>query len=378
MKAITTLLLICSVTLISAQNKQDYYWPLGKDRLMDPEFGALEFDFNQAPFEVGVRGAGLEFGQNNASICDAEGNLLFYSNGCAVANRLHQVMPRGDSINEGIFFDEFWLGDCAFGYPGRQDVLILQDPSDALGYYIIHIPTSIADTADFEIDIDRMLYSYVDMRLDEGNGDVTKKNEPFHLGQIFSAYLTAIPHSNQKDWWIINPVFPSGYVLYLLNNDGFNLHSYPEGPIWDDFFSSSSGNARFSPDGTKYALFNRWDGIRVYDFDRTTGELSNEKVVPWFFDDMGIFTTCEWSPSSQFLYVAEFDSLYQLDVTIEPLIDGLVFIEEFNGAQDPLSTFFATAALGPDCRIYLRSLSSTRSFHVINKPDEKGLACDFV
>jgi hypothetical protein len=375
------LFICCSSFLVSATStaqKQDYYWPLGKDRLMDPEFGALEFDFNQAPFEVGVREAGLEFGQNNASICDAEGNLLFYSNGCAVANRHHQVMPRGDSINEGIFFDEFWLGDCAFGYPGRQNMLILQDPADDLGYYMIHIPTSIVDTASFEIDIERMLYSYVDMRLDGGNGDVTIKNRPFHLGQVFSSYITAISHSNQKDWWILNPVLPSGYVLYLLDDQGLNLHSWPEGPIWDDFFSNDAGDARFSPDGTKYAVFNRWEGIRVYDFDRSTGGLNNEQVIPWHFDDTGFFTTCEWSPSSQFLYVAQFDSLFQLDVTAEPLSDGLVFIEEFNGVQDPLSTFFAKSALGPDCRIYLRSLSSTRSFHVINKPDEPGLACDFV
>ena len=100
---------------------------------MDPEFGALEFDFNQAPFEVGVREAGLEFDQNNASICDAEGNLLFYSNGCAVANRLHQVMPRANSINEGVIYDECWLGNCVCGYPGRQNMLILQDPTDDLG-----------------------------------------------------------------------------------------------------------------------------------------------------------------------------------------------------------------------------------------------------
>ena len=131
--------LIAFLTLIisslSAQ-KQDYYWPFGFNVLNDPDFASLEIDFNEDVFEVGIRNAGLEFDQNNASICDAEGNLLFYTNGCAVANRHHQVMPRGDSINEGIFFDQFWRGDCSFGYPGQQNIMILQDPADELGYYI--------------------------------------------------------------------------------------------------------------------------------------------------------------------------------------------------------------------------------------------------
>ena len=35
-------------------------------------------------------------------------------------------------------------------------------------------------------------------------------------------------------------------------------------------------------------------------------------------------------------------------------------------------------ALAPDCRIYMNSLNGSFSYHVINKPNEKGEACDFV
>ena len=34
--------------------------------------------------------------------------------------------------------------------------------------------------------------------------------------------------------------------------------------------------------------------------------------------------------------------------------------------------------LGPDCRIYMSSLSSTKSIHVINNPDEPTPFCNFV
>lgn len=365
------------LSFMAWSQKEDYYWPFGQDNSQTPEPETLVFDFNNIT-EVETR-EGLEFGQMNASICDADGNLLFYTNGCAVANRLHQVMPNGDSINAGLFFDFVWQGRCDWGYPGRQNVTILNDPGNKDGYYLLQIPryieTPIADTETY------LNYSYVDMSLDNGNGDVTVKNESLYNDtNVLSSYLTSIRHANGEDWWIINPVFPQGYLVYLLSSEGFSLSSIQDGPVWDTFFSSSAGDARFSPDGEHYALFNKWDGVRVYDFDRENGVLSNEQVIPWVYygDGTGIFTTCEWSPSSRFLYLAQADSLFQVDTSVEPLVDGMTFIEEYNGVLDPVGTFFFKSALAPDCRIYIRPGSSSNSFHVINKPDELGQACDFV
>ncbi len=62
------------------------------------------------------------FADNNASICDANGYLMFYFNGCAVMNRYHHVMPNGDSINSGSWFDLYWK-DCKYGYPGHPKIV---------------------------------------------------------------------------------------------------------------------------------------------------------------------------------------------------------------------------------------------------------------
>jgi hypothetical protein len=377
-RIIFTSILVVAITSASLAQKEDYYWPFGQDNSQTTAPETLVFDFNNSPFDIETR-EGLEFDQMNASMCDAEGNLLFYTNGCAVANRHHQVMPHGDSINAGLFFDFVWQGRCEWGYPGQQNVTILNDPSTADGYYLFQVPrfieTPIADTEIY------LHYSYIDMALDNGNGDVTIKNEVLYDDtEVLSSYLTSIRHANGEDWWIINPVFPQGYLVYLLSNEGLTFSSIQDGPVWDTFFSSSSGDARFSPDGQHYALFNKWEGVRLYDFDREHGTLSNEQVIPWVYYGAGTggFTTCEWSPSSRFLYLAQADSLFQVDTSVEPLIDGLVFIEEYNGLLDPVGTFFFKSALGPDCRIYIRPGSSSNSFHVINKPDELGQACDFV
>ena len=121
---------------------------------------AFEFDFNLRPFEPTTRGGELQFDQNNASICDKDGNLLFYTNGCAVANRHHEVMPNGDGLNVGSFFYDFWGGDCADGYPGSQNITILPDPSYDLGYYIIHKPINYnPDLLMSQIFLDSLYYT---------------------------------------------------------------------------------------------------------------------------------------------------------------------------------------------------------------------------
>ena len=79
MKACVLIVLICSGHML-AQNKQDYYWPFGTDQgRNEPGVQAIEFDFSKLPFEPEQRNGGLEFDQNNASICDKDGNLLFYT-----------------------------------------------------------------------------------------------------------------------------------------------------------------------------------------------------------------------------------------------------------------------------------------------------------
>ena len=127
MKIACYILILLTSTQLSAQNKRDYHWFFGGDGIPGPEFGAIHWDFNQKPSVPGTRDAGLSFGQNNTSISTEDGELLFYSNGCAVANRFHQVMPNGDSINAGDFFDDWWDGDCISGYPGRQGITMLPE-----------------------------------------------------------------------------------------------------------------------------------------------------------------------------------------------------------------------------------------------------------
>jgi hypothetical protein len=87
-------LLSIFLNISSAQSKQDYVWLFGSDQNIQEEgIQGIRFNFNDTPFKPIGADQGLSFDQNNASICDKDGNLLFYTNGCAVANRNYQIMP---------------------------------------------------------------------------------------------------------------------------------------------------------------------------------------------------------------------------------------------------------------------------------------------
>jgi len=368
---IISLFFLAYQATLHAQNKRDYYWITGRNTSPEPGIDNYVFDFNETPFVLQDVEGGLHFDNMNISMCDPEGNLLFYSNGCAVANRDHEIMPNGEDINEGDWFDIFWGGDCKNGYPGTQDILALPDPANEEGYYLISKPTINNPTGPSFLR--EMQYSYVNMSLDGGKGDLTEKNQVFYsLDTIQSSYLQAVKHANDKDWWIVQPVRDSSiYLTFLLDNTGIKLVRRQD--IGDDFHwnAGSAGNAKFSPDGTKYAYFNTLNQLRLFDFDRQTGLFSNLEVI--HVRDNNNFSAIEFSPSGNMLYFSTIDILYQLELSSGELI----LIDEWNGISDPFPTIFFLMQRAPDCKIYMCSTSSTNTYHVIHKPDEKGVACDF-
>ena len=364
-----------------AQNKRDYIWLFGftDQEPNTPGTQSFVFDFNKKPFKPRKSDIGLGIASNNVSICDKNGNLLFHSNGCAVLNAEHKVMPNGDSINPGYFFDTYWEGDCNNGYPGTQNILILTDPANQNGYYIIHkIILKKKEKPTYYQDI---LYTYVDMTLDNGKGDVVKKNIVFYDDKKpLGSYLTAIRHANSKDWWILQPLRDTNlYATFLLDQNGLQLIKEQQiGKVFDRN-ASASGTATFSPDGTKYAYYNESDGLLLFDFDRNSGMLSNyRRVVPFDIMGYGIFCSVEWSPNSRFVYTATSTKLHQIDTWEEDLQDGVRLIDTYDGTRNPFFNGFFLMALAPDCRIYMCSTNGNRTYHVINKPNELGKECDFV
>jgi len=254
------------VDFVTAQ-KEDYIWVGGRDRQVSNEIkNGVIIDFNEsgAKFESGI--IGHNFHSYSASICDEDGRLLFYTNGCAILDSTGSVVENGDSLNYNEWFEERWQGNCKRnGYPGTQDIIIL--PYDAEGFAII----SKVKTYNGFAERDSMSMHISRVAIDENmvTKVIVKDSLLYSRGDLSTGYLTAIKALGGSGFYLLQPkVEDSVFVTYYLSENGIqrlvdqNTHHF-----FSKERSSASGTARFSPDGSKYAFYNYHDGLHLYDFD---------------------------------------------------------------------------------------------------------------
>src|SRR5688572_27382027 len=141
-KVLLCVLLVLSLTAVKAQ-KEANIWYFGAQAGMDFNGGA----------PVSLSNGQLYTTEGCASIADANGNLLFYTEGVNVYNRLHVTMPNGTGLMGGT--------------SASQSAMILPVPGNSTQYYIFTVPNTASGG---------LTYSMVDMTLAGGNGDVTTKN----------------------------------------------------------------------------------------------------------------------------------------------------------------------------------------------------------
>src|SRR5690606_20550239 len=97
-----------------SQVKYDYNWIIG--------FGNEGTLINFANDSVTVTSVAKNMLMHvkSGTMSDENGNLLFYTNGCYVANKEHGQMVNGNGLNPGSIHNEF----CSGGYPMSQGILI--------------------------------------------------------------------------------------------------------------------------------------------------------------------------------------------------------------------------------------------------------------
>jgi len=359
--------------------KEDYVWFLGggsgtPGMIWDWSIQDKKPDLKSIPYGIH---------NNNASICDKDGNLLFWSNGCAVINRDQEVMPNGDTLNWDIYREVSDWKKCDKGYPGVQNIKIISAPSVYNGYYIFHKARKY--NGQFEDYTIELRISYVNMNLDGGKGDLEFFDWTINDTPITDSNLEIISGPYGLDWWIIQPIEnDSSFLTYKLSYKGLEKYPDQNSNVLFKRNRSGRGTMRISPDGTKMAYYDYFLNLHVYDFEKQTGQISNHKKVTIFDDaeekpdNQFRFGSVEWSPNSRFMYVAVRDSLFQVDSWEEDMNDGIRLIDVYDGTLNPVATTFYVASLAPDCKIYICSTNGNRSYHIIHRPDELGTACNFV
>ncbi|KGE89029.1 hypothetical protein IX84_04400 [Phaeodactylibacter xiamenensis] len=165
---------------LSAQ-KHDYTWLFSEQYITSNDWGeASRLDFNSSPPVISAPDSvQMIFGGTNFTMSNAEGGLIFYTNGCEIHNARHQLMENGDGINPGDVHDH--QCDESQYSPGytvpTQGALALPKPNTPNIFYLFHIRSAYDPILGAPYGaLIQLLYTVVDSAQNEGNGSVVEKN----------------------------------------------------------------------------------------------------------------------------------------------------------------------------------------------------------
>lgn len=296
--------------------------------------------------------------EGSATISDAiTGELLFTTDGTNVWNRDIELMPNGTGLFGG------W-GTSA------QGATIIPFPLDLNRYFII-----TCDQSGYMGPNRGVHYSIVDMRLNGGMGDVTEKNIPI-FEPATTERLTAIPHANGCDVWIIAQRQSGPLVSSLLTDTVFGETVVSDAGQPTDQ-GGSIGYLVSNQAGTMLAAVSNNGRAWLYDFDRETGIASNERTI--YHDDFNRPYGACFSPDGTKFYLNGFEpaKIMQFNVTLGTA-------EAIEASMITLFEDFAFSAgairPGPDGKLYIAMYGALPPTYVgiIHEPNGEGLACNLV
>ncbi|MEP7169136.1 MAG: hypothetical protein ABI855_07160, partial [Bacteroidota bacterium] len=262
--SLIVLFLFNSITLVKSQGINNN-WLIGYSSWGGLPFGQTRINFISGLPVISYDSLEMDFNHTHANISDTLGNMLFYTNGYYIADASNDTMQNGSGINPGAYANMFLDG---FMIP--QAALIIQKPGSNNIYYLFH--SSVDNPPDFTV-ASYLYVTSIDMSLNGGLGGVITKNQVLITDSMNGGKITACRAANGVDWWLMVHRVNSNmyYKLLVTNSSILGPYSQNIGSVreWD------AGQAKFSPDGTKFAYYHyRFTGLDMFDFDRCTGVLS--------------------------------------------------------------------------------------------------------
>lgn len=324
---------------VSLSQKEAYFWHFG-------DMAGIDFN-SGAP--VAITNSALSSIEGTSSVCDgATGNLLFYTDGITVYNRQNNVMPNGTGL----------LGNPS----STQCGLIVRLPGTISTYYVFSVDQLAGNSG--------LRYSIIDMTLDAGFGDVTTKNV-----QILTPTcekVTAVRHCNGIDFWILTHEWNSKSIYaYPLTAAGIGSPVVSTvGMAVNGTTSNARGELKLSPDGTKLAAAYDWLGGELYDFDNSTGVVSNPITLATGVQRYGV---C-FSPDNSKLYMTDGwqgQSIIQYDMAAGNIPASAVMVGTTPAA------YIGSLQNAPDGKMYAATYG-VMTVGAINNPNALGMACNYV
>lgn len=311
-------------------------------------------DFNSGTAVPLLNGEMISF-EGCSSICDDNGELLFYTNGGpvipsiydfgAVWNASHDVMPNGDLVS---------AGGCN---SSTQGSLIVQDPGNDDQYYLFTVDCLENQFAG------GLRYSKVNMTLNGGLGDVTTPGMPLLTG--VREALLGIRHSNGTDVWVVvhGGINNDSYYSFLVTASGI---AGPDTTVIGPGSNFSGGQMSTNLLGTK-VHHAAGSSSSLFDFDPATGVLSNYTNLQSTSSVIG----CAFAPGGRYLYVCEQQwagDVFQYDLLATDISASEQSIAQVLAVQGGMQ-------LAPDGKIYIAQ-GGRDYLGVINNPDSAGISAN--
>lgn len=311
-----------------------------------------------------------------ASVSDANGNLLFYTNGIQVWDRNHQLLPNGTGLAGGI--------------SSTQSAIILPMPGSDRQYYIFTVaekagPAGLSySIVDLLAGSDKKLFTKnqnirltPDIILAAARPEIIQKNT--RLISPVSEKIAAVKNSRGDGFWVI---------VHQWNSDAFYVFPVTSGGVGKPVVSNigavhketraginreAIGCLAASVDGKKLCsaiCYKAGNDLEIFDMDNSTGKILSVQKIP----TSGYAYGAAFSPDNSKLYVSFLKGdagIIQYDLEKTDMAASASIIA-WNRIENII---FGALQRGPDQKIYIAKTG--QYLDVIHKPNEKGAACGF-
>ncbi len=355
-------LLLISLSQISLAQKQAYNWYFGDD--------GAGLNFN-TECKVTVLNDGNFIGIEGVAAISNKltGDLLFYTNSECIMNKNHDTIPNSNLIPNGKTITQ---------------VQIIEKPGSNSIYYII-----TSEIQGFSGHFYR--YHAIDMTMNGGLGGILFKDSMLYNSPT-TEKLTAIKHSNGTDIWIVGHSYnTNNYLAFHVTPQGINTTPVISsiGKVHGDQSTASAvGELKASPNGMKLAAVTlAVPNIELFDFNKSTGQLSNLITIPAIAGYDGLNNPISnlyglsFSKNSKMLYATQWISSDSACKILQYNVTSNDSIQISNSRKTIFSTQnknLYSLKLAPDERIYVAQNPTKNYLGIINYPDSAGLSCNYV
>lgn len=341
LKSATLLCCLLSPFLLFAQYNipENNIWAMGQK---------CGIDFNTNP--PTAIATGISSPEGSATVCNSNGQLLFYTNGTDAWTAAGNLMPNGIEINNVP----------AHTLSSTQGALIIPDPVNTTRYYL------------FSCAALGLFVNVVDMNLNGGAGDIDV-NYVLHgkrLVDTMTEKMVGVRGCDKSVWVVTRSMLgpKPQFMAFKVSSAGVDTVPVTSAVghfAMQDYFQ---GQMKISPDKKKVVVAMPSNMLEMFDFDYVSGKLTNAVILD---STLSGFYGCAFAPNSSTLYALRaLGNIWQYDLSSPDPVAGKIMIGE--------GGFISQLQLAVDGKIYFRSgFGPVGHTYLgrINNPDVVGTGC---